>query len=727
MSVARNGGEVKTMRKGFGFGLVALLATLALSASIVRGPSPYHARIARRVADFMPRYHVTRMALDETVSARAWTNYLETLDAGRVYFLRSDIDRFETVKRSLGEALSRGETQFAYDVFETFLARVRDRKEFVARQVEKGFDFERDESLAWQRKDAPWVRDRAEWDELWRQRVKNDYLRRLLMAETADDPEPETAEEPPGPSADRDAPAPPPQTPPQTPAPDAVPAAELDEDANLSPAEFVVRPYRRYLDMLQDSDGEWVLERYLSAFTGAFDPHSEYMSQASVEDFEIQMKLSLVGIGALLRSEEGAAQVIRLLPGGPASRDERDLRLQPGDKIIAVGQGSEPPIDVLHWPLNKVVRLIRGKKGTRVMLVCIAAADPTGSTIKRVDLVRDEVQLEEQAARLDISAATGSDGRERKIGVLRLPSFYADMAQSSRNRSDARSAAADMRKLIGEAMEQKVEGLILDLRNNGGGALPEAIAVTGLFVGNGPVVQVGGLDGVNVMAVQDMPNPLYPGPLVVLVSRVSASASEIVAGALQDYGRAIVVGDSKTHGKGTVQTVARLGLDAKLGKLKVTAWKYYRVTGESVQLKGVTPDIVLPSAFDFMEMGEDHHPYAIAWSTIEKTRFQPVKDLRPVIARLAERSAERRAAGESYRAYLKLLNRMREQNRKTHISLNLQDRKKTMASEREFAKAQSELMAGALGEDRKNDSARDDVVLREALNIAADFAALPAP
>ncbi len=711
----RTGFASSRSRPSLALGLAACLSVLCAVAGIAsRRPEPHYARIAQRVARFLPREHLARQPLDETMSSRAWTHYIDSLDNSRLYFLQSDIDRFKVHETGLGDALRRGDIQFAYDVFETFLARVRDRRDYAAQWLGKGFDFDKQESFTWRRKDAAWPRDRAEWDDLWRRKIKNEYLRRVLAQEWA---EQQRATEKSGADA-----MPRPDDPDKE-------DEEDDEDADdfsLSPQDFVIRPYQRYLDMLQDSDSEWVLEKYLSAFARAYDPHSDYMSMSSVEDFEIQMKLSLVGIGALLRAEDGAAQVVRVLPGGPAERDTRDIRLKPGDKIIAVGQDDKPPVDVLHWPLNRTIRLIRGKKGTRVVLVCIAADDPTGSTIKKVDLVRDEVRLEEQAAKLTVADTRGFDGQSRKIGVIHLPAFYADMASRSLKNPNPRSSAEDVRSLIEDAVAQNVDGLILDLRNNGGGALPEAIRIAGLFTGRGPVVQVGGLEGVNIIESRDTEYALYSGPLMVMVTRVSASASEIVAGALQDYGRAIVAGDSKTHGKGTVQTVARLGLDPKLGKLKITSWIYYRISGKSTQIKGIVPDIVLPSAFETMELGEDYLPHPVDWSTVPKADYRPVADLTPAIVALETKSALRRSTNAGFQAYMKLLNRMERMNRETEVSLHMEERKKSLQAEREFSDAQSALISETIRPSDEEGREKDDIVLDECLRIMADYAALVA-
>jgi carboxyl-terminal processing protease len=431
------------------------------------------------------------------------------------------------------------------------------------------------------------------------------------------------------------------------------------------------------------------------------------------------MKLSLVGIGARLRSEDGAAKIDEVIPGGPADQDKRDVRLRAGDKIIAVAQDQREPVNVLHWPLDKVVKLIRGEKGTRVVLTVIPATDPTGNTTKQVDLIRDEVKLEEQAAKGEVQSMVGADGKPRKFGIIRLPSFYANMQAESVFSSDYRSATDDVRKIIENLQTQGIGGVILDLRNNGGGSLVEAIRMTGLFISMGPVVQVRERFGVRVL--QDRESDLvYDGPLMVLVSRMSASASEIVAGALQDYGRAIIVGDSKTHGKGSVQTVLDLGSDKKLGELRLTTASYYRISGGSTQLKGIAADIVLPSPFGAMDIGEEYQPYALEWSTVARVGYKPVADLTPVIDRLRARTLGRQQVDPRFTAYRQSLDRIQAINNSKELPLNIETRREWARTEKELAEIEEKLMDETKSDDGKGKP--PDVVLAEALNMASDWA-----
>ncbi len=660
-------------------------AVAAPTARAPLGPEPHYAHIAQRVAVVLPDEHLTRARLDDVIASRAWTNYLASLDYDRVYFLAEDIARFRRDEYRLDDELETGDIQFAYDVYEQLKLRVRDRCDYVDRILARGLDLDRDELYSWKRKDAPWPCDRAEWDEIWRKRVKNEYVARRIAEEMAKDGKQE-----------------------ETPQ-DAAP----QEDEGLSPAEAISKGYRRFLTILEDNDAEFVLEKYLSSFALAYDPHSSYMSPSTVADFGIEMGLSLVGIGALLRPEDGAARVERLIPGGPAHRDKRDIRLRPGDRIVAVAQGNEEPVSILHLPLTKAVKLIRGEKGTTVVLTVIPTSDKTGTKRREIDLVRDEVKLEEQAARADVREVKDASGSTRTVGIINLPAFYVDLDAESEFAADFRSSTRDVDRLLRQLKRKKVEGIILDLRNNGGGSLPEAVSMTGLFIDEGPVVQVKERFGITRLADEDA-YVAYNGPLVVLINRLSASASEILAGALQDYGRAVIVGDSKTHGKGTVQSVTKLGSDRSFGSLKVTGWIFYRVTGGSTQLKGIVPDIVLPSPFDYMEFGEDHLPHALDWSRVRRARFERGGHTDNVVPQLRQQSEIRRKGSTQYAAYTKLLKRIEEMNERKELSLDLATRRQLAASEKELTELQEDLLYEATSdtdtEDRKNDPVLDETV-----------------
>jgi len=709
---------------------LALLVTVAMHASAkTLKPGHDYSEICRKIASHLPRRHLLRMPLDDTISSRAWTNYLSSLDYERAYFLDADIQALREYETTLDDRLKEGNMQFGFEAFELFKKRMSNRVDFVDRLLDKGFDLEKKESYNWKRDEAEWVSDDEKWDDLWRKKIKNEYIRivvnRELDAMTAAQKTNVTdvvvASTNRFVQVDTQSNASSSVTTDQsvsdsiqgTPSTNALAASAISPQ---SPETIIRKRYHQVMTILQDSDSEWVLQKFLTACTQAYDPHSSYLPRSAVDDFEIEMKLSLVGIGALLRSEDGAAKIVRLIPGGPAHRDERDISLKPGDKIIAVGQGGDPPVDVLHWPLHKIVDRIRGEKATTVVLTVIPASDPTGTKTKKVDLVRDEVKLEEQAASGHLRDFEKADAN-MKLGVIGLPAFYASMNQKNEDEEGYRSSVKDVRDILWDMQTNKVQGVLLDLRNNGGGSLLEAINMTGLFISRGPTVQV------KEKRLKPLENKnsviIYDRPLVVLVNRLSASASEIVAGALQDYGRAIIVGDSKTHGKGTVQTVFDVGKSDDLGALKVTTASYYRISGASTQLKGITPDIVVSSPWDFTETGEETLRNPIPWSEELAVQYDQVMDLQEIVPQLRARSKERRSKDERFKAYEQLLERVAALNREPVLSLNVDERRELAEAEQRLTDLQNQLASEA-GNDADDDDSRD-LVLMEGLAILSDL------
>ena len=697
-------------------------------------PDPQYTKIVKTVARDIPREHLSRHTLDDTISERLLDNFISALDYERAYFLASDISSFNRKRELLDDELRDGDVEFAYEVFERFKERVRDRTAYVRTLLDNGFDLTLDEEYHWKRKEAPWCQNQDEWDDLWRRRIKNEYVRRLVAEELGEDEAAATL-----PEADTDKPKPNAATDNvktdvvdvETEMPeDSAEAREVEaretvgedtvaEQPKLTPEEHIQERYDQFLSTLEDSDSEWVLQKYLSAFARAYDPHCDYMSPATSEDFDIEMKLSLFGIGALLRPDDGTAKIVSLIPGGPADRDESKNHLRPGDKIIAVAQDTEKPVSILHWPLYKSVRLIRGPKGTRVVLTVIPATDPTGSSTKIVALIRDEVKLEDRAAKATVNIMTDSRGNEQKLGVIELPAFYADL-KGKRTNPEYKSSSRDVSRILRDMQETGVDGIVLDLRNNGGGSLLEAVLMTGLFIKEGPTVQVRERRTVSILPDND-PSVIYDGPLVVLVNRLSASASEILAAALQDYGRAVIVGDSKTHGKGSVQTVLNLSRTNPLGSIKVTNALFYRISGGSTQLRGVQPDIIVPSAFDFMEFGEDFLPNPMEWSTINTAIYSPFGELDGLLEVLAARSQERQEQDERLIAYHKLLDRIKTMNARETLSLNLDKRRSQAMAEKELLDIQNSLMEqGQAGDDDEAEE-KSDIVEEEALHILMDL------
>ncbi|MBP7829059.1 MAG: carboxy terminal-processing peptidase [Kiritimatiellae bacterium] len=677
----------------------ALLLASGIVWAAARSPSaPAEAapsEAARLVARRLPQWHLSALPMDDQRAADALDRFLAFLDFDRSYFLAADVERFRTAVTNLDNRLAAGDVAFAYEVYDVLRERVSNRVAFAEGLLKEPFDLGQDETYVWKRKDAEWPADEPAWDDLWRRKIKNQYIAHLVNRELADATNAVAA------AAPEDTPA--------------EPAEEIDPptDLRLAPEEAIRKSYRQYLDVLNDNRAEWPADRYLTAFAQAYDPHTDYMSASQTEDFEIGMQLSLVGIGARLTSEDGAAKIDQLIPGGPA---EKDGRLKPNDKIIAVAQGDGEPVSILHWPLSKAVRLIRGEKNTKVVLSVIPASDPAGTTVVKIDLIREEVKLEDQAAKASIQEVAGSDGRTRKLGVITLPDFYADVRPVRGRGPEPRSSAQDVRRLLEELGTNGVEGLVLDLRNNGGGLLAEAVRMTGLFIERGPVVQVSDGRRSQVMSDSD-PEVVYDGPMIVLVNRQTASASEILAGALQDYGRAVIAGDSKTHGKGTVQTLAELkdGQPA-LGKLKITTASFYRINGGSTQLRGVEPDIVTPSSLDTLEIGEETLPHALPWSQIRTLTYAFATPLREALPALQKKVEERRRNDARYQAYLELLNRLAERQKEPAVSLNFEKRLELARAEKELSRQLREKDAG------KDEQA--DAMLNETLQILSDLISL---
>ena len=489
--------------------------------------------------------------------------------------------------------------------------------------------------------------------------------------------------------------------------------------------KLIINKYNRLASVLEDVDAEWVLQKYLSAFAEAYDPHSTYLSPATMEDFAIEMSQSLVGIGAVLTSEDGVAKVVAIIPGGPAHRDTRPQRLVPGDKIIAVAQENREPVDVMHLPLYKVVRMIRGKKGTKVILTVQSASDPTGSTIKIVDLIRDEVRLEENTVKLELREKPDSTGIKRTVGIVTLGAFYGDISGEG-TAGTKRSCADELKSLLLKAAEKKIEGILLDLRNNSGGSLEEAVKVTGLFIRSGPIVQILDRDWLwgrtRLTPLVDPDSSIvYSGPLVVLVNRMSASAAEIVAAALQDYGRAVIVGDSKTFGKGTVQSLIKLG--SNMGSLKVTTTKYYRVSGMSTQLKGVTSDIVVPSVFDYSGIGEESLPNALPWSATNAVPYARWGQLDKLIPLLRNKSEERRLTSPVFARYEKQLEYFHNVWQTGELPLDIAERRKLIEIEKQLS-GLSPVYYNEITE--ISEKQKDDIILQEALDILQDLIVMQA-
>jgi carboxyl-terminal processing protease len=638
--------------------------------------------------------------------------FLDTLDFDHSIFLQTDVDKLNARAADFDDMVKNGDLAFAYEAFEIYRDRLRNRIAYVTKLVDAGLNVADAESYNWKRKDAPWPADPKAWDDLWRQKIENEYVARVVgkKREAKEDAEKKAKEE-----KEKASGEPKPKDPDAKPEEPANPVAERYK--KLTPEDFLRRKYKQYLTVTDGHDSEWVLQLFLDSVSRAYDVHTNYMSPRANEDFDIQMKLSLQGIGALLSSEDGAAEIIRLIPGGPAALGGE---LKVGDQIIAVAQEGKDPEDIMFLPLYKAVRLIRGPKDSTVILTVIPAS---GGDVKQIAIKRDEIKLEERAAKGEVRELKDASGA-LKLGVITLPDFYADMKGRFANNGDARSCAVDVRRIVEDLEKQGVDGILLDLRNNGGGSLPDCVEMTGLFIDQGPVVQVKS-DG----RVRPLTDPeagvKTTKPMIVLVNRQSASASEILAAALQDYGRAVIVGDSKTHGKGTVQTLLPVDRsDKDAGSLKVTTAGFFRINGDSTQLKGVHPDIIIPSPYDVMEIGEEFLPNNLPWDQVNPARYGKVQDLSKLMPKLREASESRVIADKRFDARKQLIGRLKDKVERTEVSLKLEERLAQADADDELEELQDSLAEqneSSMSEEEKAKKKEDDLVLQETLRILRDL------
>lgn len=749
-------------------------------------PLPSYSTIAAVTAKVLPRLHLEKPEINDEISRRTLKLYLMALDYQKSYFLAADIKAMERFNDKLDDALQAGDLSFGFKTYELYLRRVRQRVAFIEETMRKGFDLSKEEDYEWQRKDADWAQTEAELDEIWRKRLKNEYIVEVMarMEREKAKKQIDSSSAPAGTTSEAGQPgltgeSAVPRSIPRDEATagasgsnqgesageaakgpgsdgdvsDAVAAAasttvagatgevsgatseaEADEDESymdLSPEEAIIKRYKQQRTVLEDNDAEWVLQTYLSAMVRSLDPHSSYMSPSEEKDFDIAMKLSLFGIGALLSPDEGAAKVVRLIPGGPAAKDGR---LKAGDRIIGVGQGDGPVVNTVHWPLSKTVKLIRGRKGSKVVLLIRKGSAGDAAPPERIDLIRDEVKLEEQAAKGEIKEISAEGSRKMRLGVISLPAFYMDFSGSSRDGNDYRSSTKDVMKILEDFKKSPggIDGVVMDLRNNGGGSLQEAVSMTGLFIDNGPVVQVKQNQGAffsGTQVLKDEDSSIeWGGPLVVLVSRVSASASEIFAGAVKDYNRGLIIGDSSTHGKGSVQTIypiskfVRSSGDDAMGSLKVTMAQFYRINGESTQRKGVRSDITIPSVLEYMELGEDKQDFALPFHVIDATDFKPKGIIsQGLVDGLLKKSLDRRDSDSRFVARRKLIEKIKARQDEKKISLNLDARMAQREIERKLMEEQDRLSQEAIGQGDETKKGQD-LVLEESLRILVDLA-----
>ncbi|MDC0664253.1 carboxy terminal-processing peptidase [Marinobacter sp. SS21] len=674
---------------------VALLLTpVSGVASLDRGaayepvsPTVDQARANILIARQLQFTHFRDQSIDDMLSSEVFDAYLEYLDGQRIYLTQEDLKFFEPLRYRLGAALKTGQLQPGFDIYNLVQQRIIERLEYALSVVDAGIDklsFDSDETLLLDRSESQWVANRTELDQLWTKRIKNSILAQRLSGK---------------------------------------------DDQQITQA--LHRRYDSQLTRTTQVRSEDAFQAYMNAFTGLWDPHTSYFSPRTSENFNINMSLSLEGIGAVLQSDNEYTKVVRLVPGGPASQQGQ---LQPADRIVSVTQDDEDtPVNVIGWRLDEVVDLIRGPRESTVTLEVIPANASDETMTRSISIKRDKVKLEEQSASSEIIELE-RDSAAYRVGVITIPTFYADFRAMQQGDPNYKSTTRDVRALIDSLKEQGIDGLVIDLRNNGGGALHEANDLVGLFIDEGPTVQIRNANNdVQVLTDQD-PSVAYDGPLVVMVNRMSASASEIFAGAVQDYGRGLVVG-SQTFGKGTVQAVRPLNH----GQLKITQSKFYRVSGGSTQHKGVMPDIAIPSRVDTSRIGEDALEHALPWDQIEAVPHARYFDFSGIIDQLRSNHARRFEGNPEFQLLQQEIDFLEEQRALQSVSLNaelravqqheIEETRLTIANARRQIRGETAFATLEDLEDWQDQQAADpdrqdeelDFIVREGGHIMADM------
>ncbi|MDV5862396.1 carboxy terminal-processing peptidase [Pseudomonas mendocina] len=617
------------------------------------------------VVELLRRHHYNKPPLNDERSIQIYDNYLKLLDPSRSYFTAADIAEFNQWRTKFDDLLKSGDLEPGFAIYRRHLTRLEERLNFALAELGKGvdkIDFTIDEELQIDREKAPWAKDRAELDELWRKRVKDEVLRLKIAGKETKDIQ-----------------------------------------------ELLTKRYKNQLSRLKQTRGEDAFQAYINAFATTYDPHTTYLSPDNAENFDINMSLSLEGIGAVLQSDNEYVKVVRLVPAGPA---EKSKQIAPADKIVGVAQGNDEMVDVIGWRLDEVVKLIRGPKGSTVRLEVIPASNPpSDQTSKVVTITREAVKLEEQAAKKKVLELK-HEGRDYKLGVIELPAFYLDFKAFRAGDPNYKSTTRDVKRLLDELQAEKVDGVVIDLRNNGGGSLQEATELTSLFIEQGPTVLVRNADGrVDVLADENK-GVYYSGPLAVLVNRLSASASEIFAGAMQDYHRALILG-GQTFGKGTVQTIQPLNH----GELKLTLAKFYRVSGQSTQHQGVIPDITYPDVMDTKDIGESALPAALPWDSIPPAIKPELDPIKPFLSELKARHEQRTAQDPDFVFTRDRLTLAKKLMAETTVSLNEQTRRARQAEVEAKQLALENNRRQAKGEEPLKELEKED---EDALPLADD-------
>jgi len=639
----------------------------ALAAAQLK-PVQQQTQAAHLSAEVLTRYHYRRVPLDDMTSSKIFDNYLKSLDGEKIFFLQSDVDQFASARTKLDDAILTEDLSVPFAIFNLYQQRAVERISYARSLLKKGFDFDKKESYQYTREKAPWAKSDEEMNDLWRKRVKNDWLRLKLAGK---------------------------------------------DDKSI--VDTLSKRYDNSLNSISRVKSDDVFQNFMNAYAMAIDPHTNYFGTRASEDFDISMKLSLVGIGAVLQDKDEYTTIRELVTGGPAALSGK---LKVGDRIVGVGQGEgSTPTEVMGWRIDDTVALIRGAEDSVVLLdVLPAEAGPDGKH-KLIPLIRKKISLEKQAAKKSIIEV--KDGTTtRRIGVIALPVFYQDFGARQKGDKDYKSATRDVSRLLEDLKKDKVDSVLVDLRNNGGGSLDEAIELTGLFIDKGPVVQQ--RDSKGKVSVESDANAglAWNGPMGVLINRSSASASEIFAAAIQDYGRGVVIGEP-SFGKGTVQSVVDLDQlvkneKPKFGELKMTVAQFFRINGGTTQLRGVTPDITLPTMTNVEDFGESSYDNALPWTQIKAADYAPAGDLTTIVPMLIVSHDVRMNKDKDFQYLREDIVEFNTQRKKNLISLNEAERRK----EREVQEARVK----SREKDGKSASVQDDGLQSNERNLDADLA-----
>ena len=666
--------------------------------------------ITKLASALIANSHYRQHKLDNKISSKIFDAYFKTLDPSKIYFAKDDIKRFEKYRYYLDDLTEMGNSDFAFEVYKYYLERLRTYRHFAEEKLKKGFDFTKDEDIQADRSKVERCENLKQLKEVWRKRLKSDVLYFRLLKRSM--------------QLDKD---------------NALKAAKKNAKVDKKAAKILEKmwskqtPEQKILRRLRDIYNEMsqksklsILSFYLTCVAQTYGPHSSYFSPELEEDFNISMKLSLVGIGAVLTSDNGYTKIVRIIPGGPASKDGK---LKADDRIIAVTQEEGDPVDIVDMSVTNVVKLIRGKEGTKVTLTILPGAKGHGAIPENITLVREKVKLKNSEASGTIQKIKDESGKTLKIGVINLSRFYLDFEAAMRGDKDFKSSSRDVANILKKFEKEGVDGVVMDLRSNGGGSLREAIHLTGLFIDKGPIVQV--RNSRRRVSIKYDPDETihYKGPLLVMTNKLSSSAAEIFTGAIKDYHRGIIVGDSRTYGKGTVLNVIKLDRllrdynNFKAGSVKFESEVFYRINGSSTQQLGVKPDIKLPSFTEHMEIGEEFNENHLPWDSIDKIEHKNYDHkLETVIADIKKRSVARRMKNPKYKILLQNIKKFNDYKKRKKISLNEKKRWAEYLAEKKMLDANEKYIKQISGEeDGDNKKKKTDLLLDEAVQILTDY------